>query len=219
VCGRRDVSVTTLADYSYALADGDYYAPPQHLADSGRRFRPSTVPAEWSATQFDLWTLWTAAGTVCPDQGWKIHVSARLDRADAVLDEVAKACVAERVSFKHLRSEMFFLLLHHKHAARSQAGKFCAAYPPDEPTARRLLDRLANALADEAGPYILSDRRYRDSRTVHYRFGAFRGRGRQRPDGTEQWLVRDGYGRDCVDRRAASFTLALAARDTFLPHR
>jgi hypothetical protein len=158
-----------------------------------------------------------------PDEGWKVHVSARLDRAQAVLDHVSDACAAEGVSFKHLRAELFFLFAHHKHGAREQAGKFCTAYPPDEQTARRLMDRLASALAGEEGPYTLTDRRYRDSRTVHYRWGAFRLRARRRTDGTSEWLMRDAAGRDRIDARRPFFALPEGmsdpfAEDTAAPH-
>ena len=57
-------------------------------------------------------------------------------------------------------------------ASRAQAGKFCAIYPPDVGSARRLMDRLAVELKDEVGPYILTDRRYGDKGVVHYRYGA-----------------------------------------------
>lgn len=129
----------------------------------GRVFAPSSVPGGWVAHRHDIRTTWDAPDVVTPDQGWKVHLSARLDRAPDVLDIVAEACFAERVRFKHLHAELFFLQLHHKHGPRQQSRKFCAAYPADEATARRLLDRLAAALADEAGPYVLTDRRYRDS--------------------------------------------------------
>ncbi|MFJ6795409.1 class III lanthionine synthetase LanKC [Streptomyces sp. NPDC091268] len=150
------------------------------------------------------------------EQGWKIHVSARLDRAQHVLDTVAGICFAEGVPFKHLSARLFFLFLHHKHAGRAQAGKFCALYPPDTATARRLLGRLRDALDGEEGPYVLTDRRFRDSRTVHYRYGSFGGRSRLRADGTREGLVRDGYGRDVVDLRLPAFHLPAGITDPFV---
>jgi tRNA A-37 threonylcarbamoyl transferase component Bud32 len=201
--------------YAYAHADPEFYAPLWRVTDAGRPFAPSAVPPGWSGAPYDIWMAWRPGGVVRADEGWKVHVSARVDRAHQVLDTVAQACFAESVPFKHIRAELFFLALHHKHAPRQQAGKFCAAYPPDELTARRLMDRLAVALADEEGPYVLTDRRYGDSRTVHYRWGAFRSRGRRRPDGRQDWLVRDGFGRDVVDVRGPSFVLPDGIEDPF----
>src|SRR5207249_2000308 len=115
--------------------------------------------------------------------GWKVHISARPDQAAEVLDDAAAVLFAHRVPFKHLSCSRFFLLTGHKHAARQQAGKFIAAYPPDQATARRLLQALAEALADREGPFVLTDRRYGRSSVVHYRYGAFVPRQRVRADG------------------------------------
>lgn len=203
--------------FAYTQADPEFYAPLWQIADGGREFAPSHVPSGWSAQRRDIWMNWTAADLVTPECGWKVHVSARLARAQHVLEKVAEACFSERVSFKHIHAELFFLCLHHKHAGREQAGKFCAAYPADEAAARRLLDRLEAALADEEGPYVLTDRRYRDSRTVHYRWGAFRARVRQRPNGTHELVVRDASGRDMVDVRGPAFVLPEDITDPFAP--
>lgn len=194
-----------LAVLSFTLADPDYYQPLHRYRDPSPRFRPAGVPDTWRESREDVWTGWEPPARVLPEQGWKIHVSAVLERAQPVLDTVAAVSVAEQVAFKHLATEFCFLYSHHKHAARPQAGKFCALYPPDIPTARRLLDRLADRLRDEPGPYILSDRRYRDSRTVHYRYGAFRPISRVRPDGSVQRLVRDGFTTLVEDVRGVRF--------------
>ncbi|MGV9385479.1 class III lanthionine synthetase LanKC [Nonomuraea sp. NPDC003707] len=203
-----------LGFYSYAQADPEFYAPLSWLPDPGRRFAPRSVSDGWTSATHDVWTRWTHPDVVTPDQGWKVHVSARLERADLVLDAVARACHAERVAFKHLSAEVFFLFMHHKHGPRPQAGKFCALYP-DERSALRLMERLAGELAGEEGPYVLSDRRFRDSRTVYYRYGAFEARGGLRADGGRESLVRDGYGRDVTDSRGVSFTLPPGIGDPF----
>jgi hypothetical protein len=128
---------------------------------------------------------------------------------------VAGICFDEQVPFKHLSTSLYFLVLHHKHAVRVQSGKFCAAYPPDVPAARRLMDRLAEALRDEDGPYVLTDRRYGESRTVHYRYGSFAPRDQLRPDGSHQPVIEDVHGRLVEDRRAPTFTLPEGITDPF----
>lgn len=198
------------------LADKEYYAPLTTMADPGPRFAPSRPAADWRHLQQGIWTVWSAEHARRPEQGWKIHVSARLERAQHVLDTVAEICFAQRVPFKHISARTFYLVLHHKHAPRAQAGKFCAIYPPDTETARRLLGLLADALRDEDGPYILSDRRFGDSRTVHYRYGAFGTRSRLLPDGTLRGLIRDGSGRDVSDERRPFFVLPEGITDPFV---
>ena len=198
------------------LADKEYFAPPATMADPGPRFAPTRVPPGWQGDARDVWTVWSDARAPRSAQGWKIHVSARLEHAQRVLDTVAAVCFAEGVRFKHIRARTFFVIQHHKHANRAQAGKFCAIYPPDTETARRLLGLLADALRDEDGPYILSDRRFGDSRTVHYRYGAFSARGALLPDGTTQGLVQDGFGRDVPDQRRPYFILPDGITDPFV---
>lgn len=206
-----------LEGFGEALADREYYLPLPSVADPGPRFAPGDVPSGVRASVQGIWTVWGSPRTGPAEQGWKIHVSARLDRAQHVLDTVAEICFSEGVPFKHLSARLFFLFLHHKHAPRTQAGKFCAVYPPDTATARRLLDRLRDALDGEEGPYVLTDRRYRDSRTVHYRYGSFDGaRSRLRADGTREGIVRDGSGREVVDARLPAFLLPAGITDPFV---
>ncbi|MEU6621012.1 class III lanthionine synthetase LanKC [Streptomyces litmocidini] len=206
-----------LEGFGEALADREYYLPPTSAADPGPRFVPGGVPPGLRGTEQGIWTVWGGPRTGLAEQGWKIHVSARLDRAQHVLDTVAGICFSEGVPFKHLSARLFFLFLHHKHAARAQAGKFCAVYPPDTATARRLLERLRDALDGEEGPYVLTDRRFRDSRTVHYRYGSFDGaRSRLRADGTREGTVRDGSGREVVDPRLPAFHLPEGITDPFV---
>ncbi|MGW1115642.1 class III lanthionine synthetase LanKC [Streptomyces tanashiensis] len=206
-----------LEGFGEALADREYYLPLPSVADPGPRFAPGDVPSGLRGSAQGIWTVWGGPRTGLAEQGWKIHVSARLDRAQHVLDTVAAICFSEGVPFKHLSARLFFLFLHHKHAARAQAGKFCAVYPPDTATARRLLERLRDALDGEEGPYVLTDRRFRDSRTVHYRYGSFDGaRSRLRADGTREGLIRDGSGSEVVDSRLPAFHLPAGITDPFV---
>ncbi|WP_329286148.1 class III lanthionine synthetase LanKC [Streptomyces sp. NBC_00691] len=205
-----------LEGFGEALADREYYRPLTCVADPGPRFVPGEVPPGVRGAAQGVWTVWSGPRTVLAEQGWKIHVSARLDRAQHVLDTVAGICFSEGVPFKHLSARLFFLFLHHKHAERAQAGKFCAVYPPDTATARRLLERLRDALDGEEGPYVLTDRRFRDSRTVHYRYGSFGDRSRLRADGTREGLVLDGSGRETVDLRLPAFHLPAGITDPFV---
>ncbi|MGW7311137.1 class III lanthionine synthetase LanKC [Streptomyces sp. NPDC054835] len=206
-----------LEGFGEALADREYYLPLAGVADPGPRFAPGEVPPGLRGSAQGIWTVWGSPRTGLAEQGWKIHVSARLDRAQHVLDTVAEICFSEGVPFKHLSARLFFLFLHHKHAPRTQAGKFCAAYPPDTATAGRLLERLRDALDGEEGPYVLTDRRYRDSRTVHYRYGSFDGaRSRLRADGTREGILRDGSGREVVDSRLPVFHLPAGITDPFV---
>ena len=201
---------------NFTIASDEYYAPLATVADPGPRYGPAHVPPGWQSTARDVWTVWHHPQAPRVAQGWKIHVSARLERAQAVLDTVAEICFERNVAFKHLTARKFFLVVHHKHAHRAQAGKFIAAYPQDVETARQLLEALSEALREEDGPYVLSDRRFRDSRTVHYRYGAFSSRFGLLPDGSRQPLVLDGSGHEVADERQPYFVLPAGIADPFV---
>lgn len=202
----------------FGLANAEFYAPVES-ADSdsrGAAYRPAQVPDGWQERQSDVWTRWCPDGQYpTPGEGWKVHVSAGRDRVRQILDIAAGVCFSQQVPFKHLSAPLFYRLTNSRHASRSQAGKFITAYPADVPSARTLMEALREALADEVGPYVLSDRRYRDSRTVYYRYGGFASTERLRPDGTRELLIRDGTGRLVPDRRGVSFYLPEGITDPF----
>ncbi len=200
----------------FVIADREFYAPLESSTERGELYRPGRVPPGWLETESAIWTMWYREGLLRGvKDGWKVHVSARPDRLQQVLDLVADVCFEQDVAFKHLASHLFYQWTHHKHASRAQGGKFIAAYPVTEDAARALMERLREVLADEEGPHILTDRRFRDSRTVQYRYGAFTPRDRLLADGTRVLLVADGNGREVEDRRGVSFHLPDGVADPF----
>lgn len=199
------------------MADDEYYAPVgPGTADPATLLAPAGLPADWTGHDHGVWRHWAPSGWQAAEQGWKVHVSAEPRRLATVLDRVGTACRDLGVAFKHLGSPEFFLMLHQKHSSRVQAGKFCAAYPGDERTARLLMERLTLDLADEEGAYVLTDRRFGPSRVVHYRYGSFTRRERLRLDGTREPLLRDADGEDVPDERRPAFVLPPGVRDPFL---
>ncbi|MFD8867966.1 class III lanthionine synthetase LanKC [Streptomyces sp. NPDC059590] len=201
--------------YGFTVADPDFYAPLESAPAPGWLFRPSRVPDGWTSSQAGVWTMWLPEDAALADCGWKVHVSARPDRLDEVLDIAAGILFEQGTAFKHITAELFYEWMHQKHAARPQSGKFIAAYPPDVAASRTLMEALSEALKDEEGPYVLSDRRFGASRTVHYRYGAYRRSERLNPDGTRLPLVRDGHGNLVEDQRGVSFHLPAGIEDPF----
>ncbi|WP_042426610.1 class III lanthionine synthetase LanKC [Streptacidiphilus anmyonensis] len=200
----------------FAVADREFYAPLAATAAPRGPLTPSRTAAGWRATTSGIWVMWHRDGLLVPKDGWKVHVSARRSRLAPVLDTVAGICFAHDVAFKHIASDEFYWWVHHKHASRAQSGKFIAVYPPGPAAARRLMEDLCAALDGESGPYILSDRRYRPSAPVSYRYGAFAPRERLEADGTGTPLVLDGHGRAVPDRRDIAFRLPSGVTDPFV---
>lgn len=204
-----------MQDLTLLVAHDEFYAPLADASSKGRALRPSGLPAEWSSVAEGVWCHHTPPAVALPECGWKVHVSSTPSRLDHVLDVVAGVCVEQGVAFKHLATDFFFEMFHQKHGFRVQAGKFCAAYPTGVDESRELMRRLDRELADEDGPYVLSDRRFGTSKVVYYRYGAYRMRTRTQPDGRPLHLIRDGNGEYVEDQRRPCFTLPAGMVDPF----
>ncbi|MET8154325.1 class III lanthionine synthetase LanKC [Actinoplanes sp. NPDC049668] len=200
----------------FAGADREFYAPPDDDGDDGDVLRPARIPGGWIDVRSGVWRSWHRPEREAqPDDGWKVHVSARAERIQHVLDTAAALCFAQGVAFKHLATSAGYFGQQAKHANRAQSGKFIAAYPVDVAAARQLMTALHAALAGEDGPFILSDRPFQDSNVVFYRYGAFTRRVRHQADGTLALLTRDGHGNLVNDRRGVSFHLPPGISDPF----
>ncbi|MEU8994727.1 class III lanthionine synthetase LanKC [Streptomyces caniferus] len=189
-------------ELAHALGDGIFYVPAGTPNHRGTSYVPEGMPADWRVSRSGMWHQWRPeSGHAIADQGWKVHVSAQMQRASHVLDTVARICAQQGVVFKHLASSFDFLVMHHKHASRIQSGKFIAAYPADAAAALKLMRALAAALAGEKGPYILTDLPFEGSECVFYRYGAFKDTGHVLPDGSFFSTVKDASGREIPDDR------------------
>ncbi|BBA95848.1 putative membrane translocator [Actinacidiphila reveromycinica] len=206
--------------FLYVVADKEFYAPLETARDRGEVYRPAGVPDGWAGTESGIWTMWHRGRQLRGvEDGWKVHVSARPGRQQHVLDTVAAVCFEQDVAFKHMSCSLAYWWMHHKQAARQQSGKFVAAYPTDVEAARALMERLRTELDGEQGPFVLTDRRYRDSRTVHYRYGAYLPRDRVNADGTYTMLLRRPDGVVEEDHRGVSFHLPEGVVDPFVKRR
>ncbi|GIE28420.1 serine/threonine protein kinase [Actinoplanes italicus] len=192
----------------YCLADPDFFEHPDRLSDAGQRFAAADrpAPAGWRRSEHGLWVSLRPLDVTLPAQGWKIHVSARLEDAARVCDIVTDHCLAERIPFKLLRSRRVAHLLNGKYADRSGSGKLLTVYPPDEAALARTLPALSAALTGTAGSYILSDLRYGDS-GVFVRWGGFADRTVPDEDGRPVPAVQAPDGTLVPDQRGTSFTL------------
>ncbi|WP_163505161.1 class IV lanthionine synthetase LanL [Fodinicola acaciae] len=110
----------------------------------------------------------------CPRlQGWKLHVSATLTSAPAVLRQATEVLLSHRAAFKFAKGLEQVAQLNSTRYQRGGSGKVITVYPDDDDHFRLLAEELHKATHGLAGPAILSDRRYRPDSLVHYRYGGF----------------------------------------------
>ncbi|ONN27565.1 hypothetical protein XJ44_03315 [Thermosipho affectus] len=68
----------------------------------------------------------------------------------------------------------FTYVLNSKQFSRGSSGKFITIYPRDEKIFEKVLEDLHDKLYFEEGPYILSDRRYKEEGILYYRYGGLK---------------------------------------------
>lgn len=139
------------------------------------------------------------------EQGWKLHVSASVADAVAVLRAATQVLTGDACAFKFAATVRTVRLIDGRGCDRSSAGKFLTAYPDDDDHFRRLAERLDAATQGLTGPVILSDRAYRPDSLVHYRFGGFHNRTVLDNDGVYRQILTAPDGSLMEDRREARF--------------
>lgn len=152
--------------------------------------------------------VYVTQGQKIPEQGWKIHISARHDNAFEILREVSEILVSRETTFKFLADQYIVNSFNAAHWSRASSGKFITIYPTDTTEFRVLLDMLHCATEKYEGPRILSDKQYKNG-IVHFRYGAFK-----------RMEISDEYGRAIPALRDPSGVLVPDLRLPYfnLPH-
>ncbi|MEJ3750203.1 class III lanthionine synthetase LanKC [Actinomycetes bacterium KLBMP 9797] len=110
---------------------------------------------------------------VLPAQGWKIHVSANQRNVHDVAAAVIGYLTANDIDFKIALDRNIFEMLNLKSMSRGSSGKLVTIYPQDDDQFRTCLADLARILGSVEGAYVLSDLRYRDCKSLYFRYGQF----------------------------------------------
>ncbi len=204
-------------DPSYAIIDDEFYEsldtyePRPTFSELAARYMPS----DWELIRSGVWYVCRSCRrSPLPEHGWKIHVSSTLADAPAVLTIVLQLCVRNDATLKFLLDDFIMALQNSKAWSRGSSGKFMTVYPTTADRCRSLLDSLQNALLGYEGPYILSDRRYRDS-NVYYRYGGFTPTPRLTPKGTRVQVIRLPNGRPYEDARRPHYARPDSVADLF----
>ncbi|MBY0239752.1 MAG: class III lanthionine synthetase LanKC [Burkholderiaceae bacterium] len=203
---------------SKTAVDDPHFYTPQSAYQPGREYydcATALLKSQWRIQVGSFWTQLVAPIRRHPVQGWKIHVSATPDSAKRILAKVAPVCIAHETEFKFASDEKILRQLLSKNCTRQSSGKFITIYPPSDALFRQLLDELYPLLQDETGPYILSDRRYKDSHVLHYRYGGFKSFPETNAKGEVTMRILDDKFQYMEDIRAAQFVLPPFIDDGF----
>lgn len=124
--------------------------------------------------QGETWVHFSPRGAgELPAHGWKLHISARAASIRRVADTVLPRIIAAQTPFKVVRSQVALALMNEGTRSPASVGKAITVYP--SPTIFvQLATELAELLAGQPAPRILSDRQVRPDSPVYYRYGPFR---------------------------------------------
>ncbi|GCE14650.1 class III lanthionine synthetase LanKC N-terminal domain-containing protein [Tengunoibacter tsumagoiensis] len=124
------------------------------------------------------WLRFVRQNTTLPSQGWKLHVSASIDSAAALLRCVLPLLLAESSAFKCAATIQHLNYLNQGQGGNSQLGKFITIYPANDEEAVRLALLLDNETRNRGlgGPNIPSDHILCPGSLVYYRYGGFDGK-------------------------------------------
>lgn len=198
-----------MEDY-YLVADRRFYEPierrPVNTADFVDFVR-ARIDGGWGLSQKSVWINCHAFKNELPVQGWKIHVSTTPKDSRKLFETIAACLIKKGVSFKFLADARTLRMTGSKTWSRGASGKFFTIYPVDVRQFKSLLAELHALTRGFEGPYILSDRRYEDSKVLFYRYGGIRPNHRLLSDGTERAVLIAPDGRELEDVRGPQYRL------------
>ena len=200
----------------YMLASKEFYEPISRyqVNDSDHRSVVGAyLPDHWHVVRHDYWYSCSPPAATIPDQGWKIHISTRPRQSRQLLKAVVPLLVEADVPFKYTADAWLLRLHNAKFWPRAKSGKFITVYPREEGHFVALLKPLHEATKSFRGPRVLSDRRYPDSRVVHYRYGTFRPGRFMSPSGERRNLLVGPDGSTVDDQRVPYFKLPSWVQD------
>lgn len=162
----------------------------------------ANLPTDWWMQRSGIWFHCGSPSNTVPEQGWKIHVSARTTDARETLGRVLTVLFKRRnTNFKFALDPYVLSLLNGKNWSRGGSGKFITVYPKDNRCFLDLIDELHQETLGQRGPYILSDQQYEKDSVVFYRYGGMRQRHVLNIAGEKVALLTGPDGSDIPDLR------------------
>lgn len=187
------------------------YQPREHFYNRAR----GILPRSWRLMQEAFWTHALPLDSSAPVQGWKIHISATPKNAEKILTLAVPVLVKHQTAFKFASDYFILSLLNSKSCSRGSSGKFMTVYPRNEEQFKILLSDLDGVLKGQEGPYILSDKRYKDNKVLYYRYGGIRSIKRFDASGDPTPMLLAPNFEEVPDQRSPQFVLPAWVQDPF----
>ncbi|AZZ99940.1 class III lanthionine synthetase LanKC [Pseudoalteromonas sp. R3] len=194
---------------SYMLGDNEYFTQPAIMKpdEAIAQAVSSTVPESWSTKHHSIWLSATPSYQQLPEQGFKIHVSASTEDALSIIRATLQQCIEFDTSFKVICRQDIANQMASKATGRGSSGKLITIYPRSVSIFKQLIQAIYEVTKEFNGPYILSDKRYKDSKVVYYRYGGFKLLPQQKADGSQVACIKKPDGTLIKDEREAFYKL------------
>ncbi|MCY4567557.1 MAG: class III lanthionine synthetase LanKC [Candidatus Poribacteria bacterium] len=191
----------------YCYVPSDWYESFSHYTTTPEFLSVAreTLPFSWDLRRIGIWTYASPSNAKSRKQGWKIHVSALPGNSPEILKRSIEVCVDCEVSFKFLSDPFISQTVLSKGGTREASGKFITIYPSNDSHFQLIANALHEKLSGFEGSYILSDKPYKDSQVIFYRYGAFSGYPQLSVFGYEEVLLRSPDGELTPDGRSPFF--------------
>lgn len=201
----------------YTLLDPDFFESLDSYEPNREYIEvvESLIGNAWGIREGGFWTGAHPEDSRRLAQGWKVHISATEAQGRDTLERIVPLVVERDMGFKFCSDPRMHALSLIKNWPRTGAGKFITIYPTDLVAFKEVIEECHLATTGMAGPYILSDRPYKDSKVVFYRYGEHYGRRRVDEYGMRRPLLVGPGGEEFSDDRVAHFQLPSWVEDPF----
>ena len=202
----------------FMLQDPEFYEEPSIAPSASQQCKQmlaAYLPSDWTVVKQGIWLHAMPSHAALPLQGFKIHISGTSVTAEELIHRVVPICVGNQATFKIMGDPFMIEMTTCKNYSRGASGKFITIYPDDNAHFVKLAEALDKATTGMAGPYILSDRRYADSKVVFYRYGGFAPRFTLNTYGEKVPMMHTADGTLVPDIRYPFFQLPEGVLDPF----
>lgn len=201
--------------FLYSITNKYYYEDILYK-DTSNEFKDiveDVLPYEWKIEKMSMFYSCKCEKNNLLPQGWKIHVSSNLNNCKNILRSVAKVAVESNTVFKFMRDTSILRLSSEKIYPKEGSGKFITLYPESTEKFLWILEALYKKLKKYEGPYILSDKRYKDCSVLYYRYGGFKSNYRINAEGMNIPTLKDIDGSVIDDIRKPYFEIPISISD------
>ena len=205
-------------DPFYLIASKEFYETLDNLkVDKSKDFLKEIkdiIPSQWLIENREVWYFLIPKNLKMEHQGFKIHISAIPQNANSIIKKIAKKCIDMETPFKFLKNLTLLEIMNSRSCPRGSSGKFITIYPKGTQF-REIIEKIYLELENYEGPYILSDMRYKDSKSVYYRYGGFKNIFVLNEFGEKIPMIFDISGKLIPDDRVPFYKLPKGINDPF----